>query len=198
MKVWVPNVHLKFQFLERDPIWASLLVAGYYARLDARNNIDGHLLDLPISVFVTGRVHPRVHLHGEAAYVFARVWGTGDLSKAQFNGAAPIRAGQLGLMLQVRLTRIFSLTATGRYQVYVRDIPFQGTSQADPYTTITVSGQLEPGVRHPWEVIGGVAVLWKHFHLIAGAGYGYYFLPGLNVANTSKTFVPDLSLSVWL
>ena len=46
------------------------------------------------------------------------------------------------------------------------------------------------------EVIGGIAVLWKHFHMIVGGGYGYYFIPGMNIANTSKTFVPDLSLAV--
>ena len=101
-------------------------------------------------------------------------------------------------MAQFRITRIFSLTATGRYQVYVADIPFDGTSTTDPYTTATLRGQLTPGVKHPWEAIGGVAVLWKHFHLIAGGGYGYYFLPGLDIPNTSRTFVPDLSLSVVL
>ena len=195
MDVLVPNLHVKFQFLERDPIWLTLLVAAYYARLD-KNGVDGHLIDVPISVFASVKAHSRFYLHGEATYIFARVQGTGDLSKAQFNGGAPIRAGQLGLMLQYRLTRIFSLTATGRYQAYVADIPFEGSSSVDPYTTATMTGQLTPGVRHPWEVIGGIAVLWKHFHMIVGGGYGYYFIPGMNIANTSKTFVPDLSLAV--
>jgi hypothetical protein len=197
MDVLIPNVHLKFQFLDRDPIWLSLLVAAYYARLD-KNGVDGHLIDVPISLFATAKAHSRFYLHGEATYIFARVQGTGDLSKAQFNGGAPIRAGQLGLMLQYRVTRIFSLTATGRYQAYVADIPFEGSSSVDPYTTATMTGQLTPGVKHPWEVIGGVAVLWKHFHMILGAGYGYYFIPGMNIANTSKTFVPDVSLAVVL
>ncbi len=196
--VWVPNLHVKFQFLDRDPSWLAVLVAGYYARLDGRNNVDGHLIDVPLSLFATARVHPRIHLHGEATYIFAQLEGTGDLTKAEFNGAAPIRAGQLGLMLQYRVTRIFSLTATGRYQVYVADIPFDGSGQIDAATTATLRGQLTPGVKHPWSVIGGVAVLWKHFHMILGAGYGYYFIPGLDIPNTSKTFVPDVSLSVVL
>jgi hypothetical protein len=198
MKVWVPNAHLKYQILDRDPVWLALMGAFYYARLDSQQNVDGQLIDVPLSLFATVKVHPRVHLHGEAAYIFARLAGTGDLSKAQFNGGAPLRAGQLGLMAQFRISRIVSLTATGRYQAYVADIPFEGTSTSDPYTTATVRGQLSPGVRHPWEVIGGVAVLWKHFHLIAGGGYGYYFIPGLDIPNTSRTFVPDLSLSVVL
>ena len=34
--------------------------------------------------------------------------------------------------------------------------------------------------------------------MVVGGGYGYYFVPGLDIANTSKTFVPDLSLAVVL
>jgi hypothetical protein len=198
MKVLVPNVHLKFQILDRGPIALAVLGAAYYGILDKSNGVSGSLIDVPLSLFASVRIRPRIYLHGEATYIYVRATGTGDLSQAEFNGAAPARAGQLGLMAQFRLTRIFSLTATGRYQVYVSEIPFEGTGAIDPLTTATVSGQLTPAVRHPWEVIGGVAVLWKHFHLIAGAGYGYYFLPGLQIPNTSRTFVPDLSLAVVL
>ena len=197
VKVSLPNAHLKYQIVDRDPLWLALLGAVYYAKLDSSDQ-SGTLIDVPLSVFATVKVHPRVHLHGEAAYIFARVTGTGDLTRVEFNGAAPLRAGQLGLMAQFRISRIVSLTATGRYQVYAADIPFEGTGTTDPYTTSTLSGQLTPAMKHPWEAIGGVAVLWKHFHLIAGAGYGYYFVPGLDIPNTSRTFVPDLSLSVVL
>jgi hypothetical protein len=197
VKVWVPNAHLKYQILDRDPVWLALLGAAYYARLNS-NGVSGNLIDVPLSLFATVKVHPRVHLHGEATYLFARVTGTGDLTRTEFNGAAPLRAGQLGLMGQFRISRIVSLTATGRYQVYAADIPFEGTGTTDAYTTTTLSGQLTPGIKHPWEVIGGVAVLWKHFHMILGAGYGYYFLPGLDIPNTSRTFVPDASLAVVL
>ena len=47
-------------------------------------------------------------------------------------------------------------------------------------------------------MLAGVAVLWKHFHLIAGGGYGYYFIPGMDIAIPKKSFIPDLSLSVIL
>jgi hypothetical protein len=101
-------------------------------------------------------------------------------------------------MLELRVTRIFSLTATGRYQVYTADLAFQGSGNVDPYTTANVDGRAVPAVAHPWEAIGGIAVLWKHFHLILGAGYGYYFLPGLDLAYPKKTIIPDASLSVIL
>jgi hypothetical protein len=196
--VWVPNVHLKYQILDRDPVWLAVLGAAYYARLDGRQDVSGHLINVPLSLFATFKVHPRIYLHAEGAYIFARLEGSGDLSRVQWNGGAPLRAGQAGLMAQFRITRIVSLTATGRYQFYVADIPFDATTTTDPFTTATVRGQLVPGVQHPWEVIGGVAVLWKHFHMIVGGGYGYYFIPGMDIPNTSRTFVPDLSLAVVL
>ena len=144
------------------------------------------------------KVHPRITLHATGAYVYARVIGTGDLTKASLDGASAGSAGQVGLMVQYRLTRIFSLTATGRYQFWVSDLPLSGSSMIDPYTTASLSGQFVPGVQHPWEAIGGIAVLWHYVHLTLGAGYGYYFVPGLNIANTKKTFVPDANIAVVL
>lgn len=61
-----------------------------------------------------------------------------------------------------------------------------------------LSGQFVPPVQHPWEAIGGIAVLRHYVHLIVGAGYGYYFVPGLDIANTKKTFVPDANIAVVL
>jgi hypothetical protein len=195
---WVPNLHAKLQLFDRDPLALALLAGVYYASISQSGGASGRIVDVPLSLFASLRVHPRIYLHGEGAYVAVRAWGAGNVNRAEVNGAAAARAGQAGLMMQFRLTRIFSLTATGRYQFYTADVPFSGTGTIDPYTTATVSGQVVPVVQHPWEAIGGVAVLWKHFHLIVGAGYGYYFLPGLDVPNTTKTFVPDASLAVVL
>ena len=195
--VLVPNLHLKFQIFERDPVAVAVQGAGYYGDI-SRSNFSGNVLVVPLSVFVSVKVHPRVTLHFEGAYVYARVFGTGDLTQATLSGATASRDGQAGLVVQYRLTRIFSLTATGRYQFYTADLPLSGSSMTDPYTTASLSGQLVAPVEHPWEAFGGVAFLWEHFRLTAGAGYGYYFLPGIDVANTKKTFVPDASIAVVL
>ena len=195
--VLVPNLHLKFQILDRDPVAVAVLAAGYYGTI-SKSNFSGSLINVPLSLFVSVKVHPRITLHTEGAYVYAHVSGTGDITQASLNGAGAVRAGQLGLMVQYRVTRMFSLTATGRYQFYVSDVPLSGSSTIDPYTTGTLNGQYVPGVQHPWEAIGGVAFLWHYVHLIVGAGYGYYFVPGLDIANTKKTFVPDASLAVVL
>jgi hypothetical protein len=91
-----------------------------------------------------------------------------------------------------------SLTALGRIQPYTSEIGFNGSTNPDPFTTATVQGQLVPQVEHPWQVIGGVAFLWKYVHLTAGVGYGYYFVPGLDIAYPKRTVIPDASLSVVL
>jgi hypothetical protein len=195
--ILIPNLHLKYQLLNRDPVAVAVQVAGYYGTLN-RSGFNGNLIDVPVSLFVSVKVHPRITLHAEGAYVYARVFGTGDVTRASLNGATAARAGQVGLMVQYQLTRILSLTATGRYQFYVADLPLSGGAMVDPYTTSTLNGQFVPAVQHPWEAIGGVALLWRHFQLIVGAGYGYYFVPGLDIANPQRTFVPDASIAVVL
>jgi hypothetical protein len=195
--VLVPNLHLKLQILDRDPVAIAVLAAGYYGTVN-KSNFNGTLFNIPLSVFVSVKVHPRITLHAEAAYVYARIFGTGDVTQASLNGAGVGRAGQVGLMVQYRVTRIFSLTATGRYQFYLADVPLSGSTTIDPYTTGSLSGQFVPAVQHPWEAIGGVAFLWHYVHLILGVGYGNYFVPGLDIANPKKTVVPDANLAVIL
>ena len=64
----------------------AVQAAGYYATLD-RDDISGNLIDVPLSLFVSVKVHPRITLHAEGAYVYARVIGTGDVTKASLDGA---------------------------------------------------------------------------------------------------------------
>ena len=193
----MPNLHVKFQVFERDPVAVAVQAGAYYANTTS-DNIDGHVIDVPLSLFVSVKVHPRITLHAEGSYVYVRAFGTGDVTRLQVNGATTSRTAQVGLMAQFRLTRIFSLTATGRYQAYTADLPLSGSSSIDPYTSATLNGQLVPASQHPWELIGGVAVLWRHFHMILGAGYGNYFAPGLDIAAPKRSFVPDASLAVVL
>jgi hypothetical protein len=197
ISVWVPNLHVKYQIFDQGPVAVAAKAAGYFATTDSEN-ISGHVIDVPLSLFVSVKVHPRITLHAEGTYVYARIFGTGDVTRLQLNGATASRTAQVGLMAQFRLTRIFSLTATGRFQAYTADLPLGGDSTIDPNTTATLNGQLVPAVQHPWQVIGGIAVLWRYFHLILGAGYGNYFVPGLDVADPKRSVVPDASLSVVL
>jgi hypothetical protein len=194
----VPNLHIKELIYAHSPVTVSVLVSGYYANLKTDDNASGSMIAAPLSLFASFRLQERIWLHTEGAYVYARALGAGDLDQLHFGGAVATQDVQLGAMAELRVTRIFSLTATGRYQVYTADLAFSGSGDVDPYTTANVSGRAVSAVPHPWEAIGGIAVLWKYFHLILGAGYGYYFLPGLNLAYPQKTIIPDASLSVIL
>jgi len=196
--ILVPNLHVKELIYAHHPVTVTALVSGYYANLKTDDNASGSLVAFPLSLFASFRLQDRIWLHTEGAYVYARAFGAGDLEQVHFGGAVATQAVQLGGVLELRVTRVFSLTATGRYQIYTADLGFEGSSNIDPYTTADVNGRAVAAVPHPWEAIGGIAVLWKYVHLILGAGYGYYFLPGLNLAYPQKTIVPDASLSVIL
>jgi len=200
LPVLVPNLHLKTQFYETERLTMMLNVAGYAANLAKDNLPASWLLSFPLSLFASVRVADRVWIHGDGTYIFARATGSGnvDTDRADVAGGAAARAAQLGTMLEWRLTRIFSLTATGRYQVYTGPLTFSASGMTDAFTTVNVAGQLTARVEHPWQALAGVAVLWKHFHLIAGGGYGYYFIPGMDIAVPKKSFIPDLSLAVIL
>lgn len=198
LPVLVPNLHLKFAVLQWGPVHLSVQGAGYFVALQDQGSASGSVTAFPASLFTSFRLHPRVWLHSELTYLWVRAWGAGDLNDAGLAGQAVTRAAQAGLMFELRLTRIFSITALGRYQFYSGALAFDGSSSLDPYTTVTIRGQAEPRVSHPWEAIAGVAFLWRHFHLIVGAGYGYYFVPGIDLPYPKRGFVPDASLSVVL
>jgi hypothetical protein len=197
VNVLIPNLHLKYQILDVHPVAVAVQAAGYYADV-SRSGFNGSLVDLPLSLWVSVKVHPRITLHAEGAWIFARVFGTGDLTRAQLDGATVVRAGQLGLMAQFQVNHFLSLLATGRYQFYMADLPLSASATTDPYTTASLSGQYVPPVKNPWQVIGGAAFLWQYFRFVVGGGYGYYFVPGMDIANTRKTFVPDASIWVVL
>ena len=113
-------------------------------------------------------------------------------------GNVATRTFQLQAMLEHRLRPWLALTLTGRAQVYSGPLAFEGTSMIDPYTSVTVNGQAEPKVKHPWVALAGVSFLWHYVHLSVGVGYGYYFIPGIDIAYPKQTIVPDASFAVIL
>jgi len=192
--VLVPNLHVKVQVLRLDPVWVAVQAAAYYA--DISSDVSGQLLDVPLTAWASFKLTDHFFLHAEGTYVYVHAFGTGNITRAQLSGAAATSAVQTQLMAQLQLSRVVSLTALGRYQIYTGDVTFSGSGTIDDFTTANVAGRMTLSVAHPWEAIGGVALLWKHFHAILGAGYGYYFVPGLWVANQQRTFVPDAELAV--
>ena len=122
--------------------------------------------------------------------------GAGDLDRADIGGSAGTRAVQTAALLEWRLAPVFALTLRGRVQVYTGRLAFSGTAQTDEYTSASVDARLTPRRLHPWMVIPGVALLWRHVHLSAGVGYGNVFIPGVDIPLTKQTLAPDFSLAV--
>jgi hypothetical protein len=196
-RVWVPNLHFKFQFWQNERVAIAGQVAGYVADVSS-GGTTGVVLEVPLSAIGSVIVTRHLILHGDATYVYARAVGTGDVTQATVHGAAAVRAVQTGLMAQIPITRIFSMLAIGRVQLYTGDVGFSASSQVDPYTNVTVNATMVPAMQHPWQVVAGAAFLWRYFHLMAGAGYGSYFVPGLLVAVPKDSVIPLLSASVVL
>lgn len=199
LPIWIPNLHAEVVVIDREPFALSVKAAGYYADLKTDESASGSLVAVPLSLFASGRLARRWWLHGEGTYLFARAFGGGgDLDNADLNGAVATRAAQLGAMLEYRITRVVSLTALGRYQVYSGKLVFSGDSTLDPYATARVEGELTSNNEHPWQAVGGVALLWPAVRVVLGAGYGNYFIPGFTIAIPDRGIVPDLSISVVL
>lgn len=198
LPLFIPNLHLKVSILDRHPVALAVQAAAYWVSLKQQNSASGSLLAVPVSLFASFRLHQRVWLHGELTYNFVEANGAGDIDEAGLNGQASTRAAQAGTILEIRLTRTFSVTALGRYQFYAGPLAFNGGSMLDPYTNVTIDGQALQRVEHPWEAVGGVVFLWRYVHLILGVGYGYYFVPGIDLPYPTRGIVPDGSLSVVL
>jgi len=95
-----------------------------------------------------------------------------------------------------RLKNLVVYALRGRYQVYTGSVRLEGTAALDQLTSARADIQLTPIEEHPWCAVAGVAFLWHYVHLTLGAGYGNYFVPGIDLAVTGRTFFPDGSLAL--
>jgi hypothetical protein len=193
--VWIPNVHLKFAFINSEWFWLSAQAGFYYADI-THNGASGSVTVVPISGLASVAVIPGFWIHGDVTYDLVTASGAGDLDRAAIGGSAGTRAVQLGALLEWRLAPVFAITLRGRLQVYSGRLAFSGTAQSDEFTTGTVDARLTPRRQHPWVLIPGVAFLWRHVHLQAGLGYGTVFVPGVDIPLTKQTWAPDFSLAV--
>lgn len=193
--VFIPNAHVKFAFINSSRLWLSGQVAFYYADI-THNGSSGSLTVIPFSGLLSVGVTPGFWVHGDVTYDLVTASGAGDLDRADIGGSAGTRALQLGAILEWRLAPVFAITLRGRLQAYTGTLAFNGTAQADEYTSANVDARLTPRAQHPWVVIPGVALLWRHFHLSAGVGYGHVFIPGVDIPLTRRGIAPDLSLAV--
>jgi hypothetical protein len=189
----IPNLHVKVAFLRTDFVSISGQAAGYYADISTER-ASGHLVSIPLTLFATVPIGSRTWVHLEGAYNWLRGVGAGDESRAEIRGSVVSRTLQVGAMVEVRVSRVVSLLARGRYQVDTSPIVLSGGGMVDAYTHVQLDAQVRPSVEHPAMGIAGLACTWSHGGFIAGGGYGHYFIPGANIALPYRGFVPEASL----
>jgi hypothetical protein len=191
--ILVPNLHARGNLVHTPYVDATAQLSGYYANIN-HTDAKGHLWLVPAELFVSLRLARPLWLHLEGAYNWSRGEGAGDIAKTDVFGTVVMRTAQVGAQLELRLSRVVALLARGRYQFYETPIVFEGSGMLDPYTHASASLEALPLKAHPAMGVAGVALTWKYVGLVAGAGYGHYFLPGANLALPYTNVVPEGSL----
>jgi hypothetical protein len=191
--VLVPNLHFKGQLVHTAVVDVSAQLAGYYSNIST-DTASGHVFVLPATLLVSTGLATPLWLHLEGAYNWARGFGSGDVARTNIDGTAVIRSAQVGAMLEYRLSRVVALLARGRYQFYASPITVEGNGTVDVYTTGRASLEVQPLIQHPAMGVAAVALTWKHVGVVAGAGYGHYFVPGINIPLPQTTVAPEFQL----
>jgi hypothetical protein len=191
--VLVPNLHVKGMLLRSSHVEVSARAAGYVMMLN-HNGVSGNAYIVPLTLYAWVMLAKPLWLHLEGSYNWAKASGTGDVSNTDVFGTVVQKTAQVGAMLELRLSRVVALLARGYWQPWQTPIVFQGNGMIDPYTSVNVAIEAKPLSDHPIEGLAGVALTWKYVGVVAGAGYGHYFVPGMNLALPYNGFVPEGSL----
>jgi hypothetical protein len=196
VNVLVPNLHVKYNFFTHPRVRLTGQLGVYYADVTEVDEASGGLFMIPLTLWTTVPIIPRLSAHLETVFNFVNAFGTGNVNRADFDGAVSAQTFQLGAMLEYRILPWLAVTLRGRYQPWISALRIEGDSEIDPFTRAEVTAELTPRHEHPFAVIPGVTFLWKHVHLSVGVGYGSYFLPGANLYLPQQSVVPDASLSI--
>jgi hypothetical protein len=97
--------------------------------------------------------------------------------------------------LEMRQSRVLSLTFTGRFAPYFATIPLTGTVTLDGLTTATVDARVEiKALRYAAAFEVAAVWSWNVFNLKLGLGYGSLFLPGTGLVVPGTYPIPVLEL----
>jgi len=193
--VLVPNIHLKVIAYRWDRLWLTGQASVYYADV-SKADASGTLWTVPLTAYASYQIDSRWWIHNEVTYNIVWATGDGDLTKTTLGGAAATRAVQLAVTGQYNIRPTIALTLRGRIQVYTARLAVSGSANPDDFTSIAVDGRVNPRDPPAWQVVPAVAFLWQRVRLSAGVGYGNYFIPGMLIPLTKRSYVPEGSFSV--
>jgi len=187
----IPNVQLKMLVFQNERWAVSIRPGLYYADLSlprklygiGPDNTDLKLWLIPLEAYVSVVLIPRLVLTVGGVYTAAT--GSGRYDPEDFDGTAAASNVQVGLSLEWRVNRIVALTLQGRYIAY-QDAQGVGTVSlvVDDATSADVTAQGTPNAAsasNGFSVALSALFSWRYFNLRAGAGYGNYNVPGLNL-----------------
>jgi len=193
--VLIPNLHLKVIAYRGDRFWLTGQAAVYYASL-SKGDASGNLFAVPLTAYASQQIDSHWWIHGEVTYNIVWANGTGDLSRTTLGGAAATRAVQLAVTGEYRIRPTIAITLRGSIQVYTSRLALSSSTNPDDFTSIAVDARVDPRDLPPWQVVPAVSFLWQRLRLAAGVGYGNYFLPGMQVPLTKRSWVPEASVAL--
>jgi hypothetical protein len=193
--VLVPNLHLKVIAYRWDRLWLTGQASVYYANVQ-KGDASGTLWTVPLTAYASYQIDSRWWIHNEVTYNIVWASGDGDLTKTTVGGAAATRAVQLAVTGEYRIRPTIAITLRGRIQVYTARLAVSGSANPDDFTSIAVDARVNPRDPPAWQVVPAVAFLWQRVRLSAGVGYGNYFIPGMLIPLTKRSYVPEGSFSV--
>jgi len=193
--VLIPNLHIKVIAYRWNQLWLAGQLAVYYANID-RGDASGILWTIPLTAYASYEIDPRWWVHGELTYDIIWGSGTGDLTQTEIGGAAATRSLQIAATGEYRVRPDIAITLRGRIQLYTGRLALSGSTNPDAFTAIDADARVTARNSHPWQIVPAVAFLWQRIRLTAGVGYGNYFVPGMQIPLTKRSFVPEGSFSV--
>ena len=193
--VLIPNLHIKVIAYRWNQLWLTGQAAVYYANVQ-KGDASGSLWTIPLTAYASYQIDQKWWIHGELIYNMVWGSGVGDLTQTTLGGAATTRSVQIGATGEYRVRPTIAITLRGRVQLYTARLALSGSVNPDDFTAIDVDARVNPRNSHPWEVVPAVAFLWQRIRLSAGVGYGNYFVPGMQIALTERSWVPQGSFSV--
>jgi hypothetical protein len=193
--VLVPNLHVMVIAYRWNRLWLTGQAAVYYASI-TRGDASGNLWTIPLTGYASYQIDSRWWVHGELIYNIIWGSGVGNLTESEIGGAAATRSFQIGATGEYRIRPTIAITLHGQVQLYTGRLALSGSVNPDAFTAIEADARITARNSHPWQVVPAVAFLWQRVRLTAGVGYGNYFVPGMQIALTKQSFVPEGSVSV--
>jgi hypothetical protein len=191
----IPNAHVKLSY-EAPRYAIAARGALYYAIFseDIGGGQDASAFLAPVSLLGSLVLNDRWSLHGETTYIFVNAASNVNVGSLEMQGTAVTRAVQLGAMVEMRATRWLALTLRGRWQPWVSPVQVNATTRPDSLTTATVQGEVVP-TRDAWMTMFSTEFSWETLNLRLGVGYGFWFVPALDVALAYEGVVADGDLA---